>query len=101
MDFLRQVKKIQKGKHSPSVSQSDVEDWGLVNVVLRLHQLEGVKWLIERYQRHHGCILGDEMGLGKTLQVMNNNNPSSAVNSISVDTIALEPLKIRVDTLIV
>ncbi len=71
MDFLQQVKKLQRGKPTLSVAQSDVEDWGLINVVLRPHQLEGIKWLIETYQTRHGCILGDEMGLGKTLQVEN------------------------------
>lgn len=69
MDFLKRVNKIQ-GKNHPPVEQSEVKGWGLINVELRPHQLVGVKWLIERQLRNHGCILGDEMGLGKTLQVL-------------------------------
>ena len=37
--------------------------------MLRPYQVEGVNWLLQRYSRDHGCILGDEMGLGKTCQV--------------------------------
>ena len=70
MDFLHAVKKLKKPSLS-EFSQSDFEDWGLINVELRSHQLEGARWLAERYEREHGCILGDEMGLGKTLQVLN------------------------------
>jgi len=36
---------------------------------LRPYQVEGVNWMIDRYYKGHGCILGDEMGLGKTCQV--------------------------------
>ena len=43
---------------------------GFVNRTLRLHQVEGVEWLLEHYSEdeQHGCILSDEMGLGKTTQ---------------------------------
>lgn len=54
---------------SISLTQGDLERWGLVDVSLRPYQLEGVRWLAERHADGHGCILGDEMGLGKTLQV--------------------------------
>ena len=37
--------------------------------MLRPYQVEGVNWLLQRYGREHGCVLGDEMGLGKTCQV--------------------------------
>ena len=40
-----------------------------LDITLRPYQLDGVNWLIERFKRGHGCILGDEMGLGKTCQV--------------------------------
>ena len=40
-----------------------------IGITLRPYQLTGVNWLVERYHRNHGCILGDEMGLGKTCQV--------------------------------
>lgn len=36
---------------------------------LREHQVEGVKWMYQRFLDGRGCILGDEMGLGKTAQV--------------------------------
>lgn len=69
MDFLRRVKKIPS-KTNPALQQSDLSKWGMVNITLRTHQLQGIGWLIERVQRVHGSILGDEMGLGKTLQVI-------------------------------
>ena len=50
------------------IQQTDLEGCGLRNVTLRPYQLEGLSWLVERYRRGHGCILGDEMGL-KTLQL--------------------------------
>ncbi len=25
--------------------------------------MDGVSWMVERYQLGHGCVLGDEMGL--------------------------------------
>ncbi|XP_052802609.1 chromodomain-helicase-DNA-binding protein 1-like [Mya arenaria] len=42
--------------------------WG--DMSLRPYQLVGVNWMIDRYYRGHGCILGDEMGLGKTCQTI-------------------------------
>jgi hypothetical protein len=36
--------------------------------VMRTYQIEGLSWLIDRYDRSINCILADEMGLGKTLQ---------------------------------
>ena len=72
MDFLHDAKRLQ-GKTLPALKQLEVETWGLVNIELRSHQLEGIKWLAEKYESDHGCILGDEMGLGKTLQVRTGN----------------------------
>ncbi len=54
---------------SVSISQENLEEWGLSGVQLRPYQLKGVSWLAERFASGYGCILGDEMGLGKTLQV--------------------------------
>ena len=51
-----------------SVTQTDLEGWGLAGVTLRHYQLEGLNWLVRRYGTGRGCIIGDEMGLGKTLQ---------------------------------
>ncbi|XP_066278036.1 chromodomain-helicase-DNA-binding protein 1-like [Branchiostoma lanceolatum] len=52
------------------VSTAELESSGLKDITLRPYQLDGVNWLIERYHRNHGCILGDEMGLGKTCQTI-------------------------------
>ena len=68
MEFLNAIKKLPIV--SPKkISQEDFQKWGMKNITLRDHQLKGAGWLVERYERGHGCILGDEMGLGKTLQV--------------------------------
>ena len=68
MEFLNAIKKLPIV--SPKkISQRDFEQWGMKNITLRDHQLKAAGWLVERYEREHGCILGDEMGLGKTLQV--------------------------------
>ena len=41
-----------------------------VGSLLFPHQVEGVKFLFENYQKGRGCVLGDDMGLGKTVQVI-------------------------------
>ena len=69
MEFLAAVKKLCKGPStSGGITQLEVEKWGMKEVELRPHQLEGITWLAERCDQSRGCILGDEMGLGKTLQ---------------------------------
>lgn len=37
---------------------------------LRDYQLDGWRWLLDKYRRGASCILADEMGLGKTVQVI-------------------------------
>ena len=71
MEFVTAVNALAMAKQSvlSKVTQLQLEKCGLQEVQLRPHQLEGVTWLAERFDRSHGCILGDEMGLGKTLQV--------------------------------
>eukprot|EP00793_Prasinoderma_coloniale_P003733 PRCOL_00003109-RA len=32
------------------------------------HQLDGLNWMVNKFQLEESCILGDEMGLGKTIQ---------------------------------
>ncbi|XP_022089651.1 chromodomain-helicase-DNA-binding protein 1-like [Acanthaster planci] len=44
--------------------------FGLTGITYRPYQIDGLNWLIQRYHRNHGCILGDEMGLGKTCQTI-------------------------------
>ena len=72
MEFLTAVKGLSKGARSSSTScaitQLEAEKWGMQEVQLRPHQLEGITWLADRCDQSRGCILGDEMGLGKTLQ---------------------------------
>lgn len=70
MEFVTAVRTLQRATQSAvgKVTQQDLETWGLQEVKLRPHQLEGVTWLAERCNHNHGSILGDEMGLGKTLQ---------------------------------
>ncbi|PKU66041.1 putative chromatin-remodeling complex ATPase chain [Dendrobium catenatum] len=41
-----------------------------VSGVLKPHQIEGVSWLIRRYELGVNGLLGDEMGLGKTVQAI-------------------------------
>ncbi|KAG0458946.1 hypothetical protein HPP92_022074 [Vanilla planifolia] len=41
-----------------------------VTAELKPHQIEGVSWLLRRYERGINVLLGDEMGLGKTLQAI-------------------------------
>jgi len=36
---------------------------------LKDYQVEGVRWLWNKYAKGLGCILGDDMGLGKTVQI--------------------------------
>ena len=55
---------------NPNVNADSLNMYGLQGLVLWDYQLEGVKWLAQRYHRNHGCILGDEMGLGKTCQTI-------------------------------
>ncbi|CAF1178368.1 unnamed protein product, partial [Didymodactylos carnosus] len=57
-------------KSSDKYDQDYFKNYGLKNVDIRSYQLHGIKWLIERYEADHGCILSDEMGLGKTLQTI-------------------------------
>nr|XP_006819816.1 PREDICTED: chromodomain-helicase-DNA-binding protein 1-like [Saccoglossus kowalevskii] len=52
------------------VTADKLNERGLTGITLRPYQLEGVNWLIQRWHRNHGCILGDEMGLGKTCQTI-------------------------------
>ncbi|MFC5047162.1 DEAD/DEAH box helicase [Aquimarina hainanensis] len=41
-----------------------------LKATLRPYQEEGVKWLIEHYNKKLGACLADDMGLGKTLQTI-------------------------------
>ncbi|XP_063967719.1 chromodomain-helicase-DNA-binding protein 1-like [Lytechinus pictus] len=59
-----------RGTTSDRISAEKFSDLGLKDITLRPYQLEGANWMIQRFHRKHGCILGDEMGLGKTCQTI-------------------------------
>ncbi|KAG7398129.1 Chromodomain-helicase-DNA-binding protein 1-like [Phytophthora boehmeriae] len=42
----------------------------LTDVTLHDYQLQGLQWLLRKYEQGLNPILGDEMGLGKTLQMI-------------------------------
>lgn len=69
-DTQRKIKPGAAGKNEASVTQTDVQKWGLKGIQLRPYQLDGVNWLIQCLKTQQGCILGDEMGLGKTCQTI-------------------------------
>lgn len=69
-DFLSKIKKRFPEKKKRTLTQSDVQKWGLKGIQLRLYQLDGVHWLRQCLENQQGCILGDEMGLGKTCQTI-------------------------------
>ncbi|XP_064600679.1 chromodomain-helicase-DNA-binding protein 1-like [Liolophura sinensis] len=69
MDRIKEKLEILDGKNVKThVKQEALDKLGLTDIQLRQYQIDGVNWLIERFHREHGCILGDEMGLGKTCQ---------------------------------
>lgn len=53
-----------KLRESNGVIPAPIAQW------LRDYQVEGVKFLHERFVKQTGAILGDDMGLGKTIQVI-------------------------------
>ncbi|XP_060885970.1 chromodomain-helicase-DNA-binding protein 1-like [Labrus mixtus] len=69
-DILSKIKKSVGVKQKKTVSQSDLNTFGLRGIQLRSYQLDGVQWLSQCLENQQGCILGDEMGLGKTCQTI-------------------------------
>lgn len=51
-------------------SSDDLKPYGWGDIPLRKYQVDGVNWMLDKYEHGHGCILGDEMGLGKTCQTI-------------------------------
>ena len=43
---------------------------GRVARSLRDYQMEGVRWLCQKYSDRLPCVLGDDMGMGKTVQIV-------------------------------
>ncbi|XP_071807715.1 chromodomain-helicase-DNA-binding protein 1-like [Asterias amurensis] len=73
MDRIRRkIKEVGEAKNVEKVyvDGKAMTKFGLSGITYRPYQLDGVNWMIQRYHRNHGCILGDEMGLGKTCQTI-------------------------------
>ena len=43
---------------------------GITGLDLKKHQVDGVRWCLERESVNVGGIIADEMGLGKTMQII-------------------------------
>ncbi|XP_067453808.1 chromodomain-helicase-DNA-binding protein 1-like isoform X1 [Thunnus thynnus] len=69
-DIVLKIKNSVAEKKKTSLTQSDLQKWGLRGIQLRAYQLDGVQWLTQCLKNQQGCILGDEMGLGKTCQTI-------------------------------
>ncbi|XP_038976304.1 probable helicase CHR10 isoform X8 [Phoenix dactylifera] len=68
----------------PPLDPSDIG----VSAALKPHQLEGVAWLVRRYELGVNVVLGDEMGLGKTLQAI------SFLNYLKIQSMSRGPFLI-------
>ena len=60
---------VGHGHHKPPVAEVK-QPAALTGVELRPYQLEGLRWLVDMYDKGVSAILADEMGLGKTLQTI-------------------------------
>ncbi|XP_061540195.1 chromodomain-helicase-DNA-binding protein 1-like [Phycodurus eques] len=69
-ELLLKIKNSVPAKQKTTLTQSDMQSWGLKGIQLRAYQLDGVQWLTQCLKNQQGCILGDEMGLGKTCQTI-------------------------------
>ncbi|XP_045070611.1 chromodomain-helicase-DNA-binding protein 1-like isoform X2 [Coregonus clupeaformis] len=68
--FPQKIKKSVPEETKSSLTEKDLQKWGLQGIQLRAYQLDGVQWLTQCLANQQGCILGDEMGLGKTCQTI-------------------------------
>lgn len=69
--FKNRIKKLQPGDYNETVNI--FEDFAMPKKlydVLKVHQREGVIWLLKLFKNNLGGILADEMGLGKTLIII-------------------------------
>ena len=63
--------------------------------IMRDYQLQGLSWLVTRYDHGLGCILADEMGLGKTLVLHPTSPyPSSAPHTCHTSLILYSTSKV-------
>ncbi|XP_064865450.1 chromodomain-helicase-DNA-binding protein 1-like isoform X2 [Oncorhynchus nerka] len=68
--FHQKIKTSVPEETKSSLTEKDLQKWGLQGIQLRAYQLDGVQWLTQCLANQQGCILGDEMGLGKTCQTI-------------------------------
>ncbi|XP_029564235.1 chromodomain-helicase-DNA-binding protein 1-like [Salmo trutta] len=68
--FPQKIKTSIPEETKSSLTEKDLQKWGLQGIQLRAYQLDGVQWLTQCLANQQGCILGDEMGLGKTCQTI-------------------------------
>ncbi|XP_045543188.1 chromodomain-helicase-DNA-binding protein 1-like isoform X1 [Salmo salar] len=68
--FPQKIKTSIPEETKNSLTEKDLQKWGLQGIQLRAYQLDGVQWLTQCLANQQGCILGDEMGLGKTCQTI-------------------------------
>ncbi|XP_071202774.1 chromodomain-helicase-DNA-binding protein 1-like isoform X1 [Salvelinus alpinus] len=68
--FPQKIKTSVPEETKSSLTEKDLQKWGLQGIQLRAYQLDGVQWLTQCLANQQGCILGDEMGLGKTCQTI-------------------------------
>ncbi|XP_076004763.1 chromodomain-helicase-DNA-binding protein 1-like [Genypterus blacodes] len=93
-DFVSKIQKTIAKKTKSTVSQSDVQKWGLRGIQLRAYQLLGLHWLTECLNNQQGCILGDEMGLGKTCQTISLLVYMSGARGVKGPFLILSPLSV-------
>ncbi|SPN97421.1 related to CHD1 - transcriptional regulator [Cephalotrichum gorgonifer] len=66
---IRERVKQFKAKSFKEEVELEARPSGLRGKLMK-YQLQGVNWMLHRYQQEQNAILADEMGLGKTVQVL-------------------------------
>ncbi|XP_061152522.1 chromodomain-helicase-DNA-binding protein 1-like isoform X2 [Syngnathus typhle] len=94
MELLLKIKNSVPAKKKTTLTQSDLQRWGLKGIQLRTYQLHGVQWLTQCLNNQQGCILGDEMGLGKTCQTISLLVYMSGALDVKGPFLILSPLSV-------
>ncbi|XP_077391159.1 chromodomain-helicase-DNA-binding protein 1-like [Festucalex cinctus] len=93
-ELLLKIKNSVPAKKKTTLTQSDLQRWGLKGIQLRAYQLHGVQWLTQCLKNQQGCILGDEMGLGKTCQTISLLVYMSGALNVKGPFLVLSPLSV-------
>ncbi|XP_077440207.1 chromodomain-helicase-DNA-binding protein 1-like isoform X2 [Vanacampus margaritifer] len=93
-ELLLKIKNSVPAKKKTTLTQSDLQRWGLKGIQLRAYQLHGVQWLTQCLKNQQGCILGDEMGLGKTCQTISLLLYMSGALDVKGPFLVLSPLSV-------